>query len=73
MIKRLTDSGRDTTRQLLLAAAEEDPTIQVLRLLESRPVSEAYLKRKIPKAANAAARLEWAGSNGFRSVQRAPL
>ena len=31
----LTDAGRDAARQLLFGAETEDPTIQVLRLLES--------------------------------------
>src|SRR5882724_11508419 len=34
----LTDAGRDAARQLLLGASDDDPTLQVLRLLESRPM-----------------------------------
>jgi primosomal protein N' (replication factor Y) (superfamily II helicase) len=54
----LTDAGRDTARQLLLGADEDDPALQVLRLLEARPLSAAYLKKKLPKAANAIRTLE---------------
>lgn len=46
----LTDAGRDAAKQLFLAATDEDPTTQVLRLLETRPVSAAYLQKKVPKA-----------------------
>src|SRR3954471_5615375 len=46
----LTDAGRDATRQLLLDAGAEDPVAQVLRALESRPLSAAYLAKKLPLA-----------------------
>lgn len=46
----LTDSGRDTARQLLLGSTDEDPVMQVLRVLDARPVSEAYLKKKVATA-----------------------
>jgi primosomal protein N' (replication factor Y) len=49
-IYSLTDAGRDATRQLLLEAAAEDPVAQVLRALESRPLSAAYLAKKLPLA-----------------------
>ena len=41
----LTDAGRDAARQLLLDAAPDDPVAQILRMLEKRPLSAAYLKR----------------------------
>jgi primosomal protein N' (replication factor Y) len=41
----LTDSGRDAARQLVLGASEEDATVQVLQLLEARPLSASYLER----------------------------
>src|SRR3989442_9626916 len=47
-IYSLTDAGRDATRQLLLDAATEDPAAQVLRALEARPLSAAYLSKKLP-------------------------
>src|SRR5262249_35238408 len=46
----LTDSGRDAARQLLFDASEEDPAVQVLRLLEGRPLSAEYLKKKMPNS-----------------------
>src|SRR6266852_250505 len=49
-IYSLTDAGRDAARQLLLDAAAEDPVAQVLRALESRPLSAAYLAKKLPLA-----------------------
>src|SRR5712671_1061291 len=49
-IYSLTDAGRDATRQLLLDAGAEDPVAQVLRALESRPLSAAYLAKKLPLA-----------------------
>ncbi len=62
----LTDAGRDTARQLLLAADDEDPVVQVLRLLEPRPLSAAYLNKKVPNAANAIRSLE---KKGFLAVE----
>jgi len=47
----LTDAGRDAARQLLLAAAGDDPTLQIVRLLEGRPLTGSYLQKKVPKAA----------------------
>src|SRR6204780_4163807 len=34
----LTDAGRDTARQLLLGADEEDAALRIMRLLETRPL-----------------------------------
>ena len=45
----LTDAGRDASRQLVFAAAEDDPAMQVMRLLEMRPLSATALLRKLPK------------------------
>jgi primosomal protein N' len=47
-IYSLTDSGRDAARQLLLDAAPEDGVAAVLRMLEARPLSAAYLAKKAP-------------------------
>ena len=44
----LTAAGFDTARQLLLDAGPEDPVAAVLRMLEKRPLSAAYLARKLP-------------------------
>jgi primosomal protein N' (replication factor Y) len=57
----LTDSGRDAARQLLMGPPDEDPTLQVLRLLEGRPLSAAYLKKKIPSGDRAIRSLEKKG------------
>jgi primosomal protein N' (replication factor Y) len=46
----LTDSGRDMARQLLLGAPGDDPAVEMLRLLETRPMSAAYLTKKFPTA-----------------------
>src|SRR4029079_19629927 len=43
----LTDAGRDAARQLLFGVDTEDPTIQVLRLLERRSLSSTYLAKKV--------------------------
>jgi primosomal protein N' (replication factor Y) len=71
----LTDSGRDTARQLLLDAAEDDPTLQLLRLLEARPLSATYLQKKLPTAARIIRSLEKKGYIATEDVQsqRDPL
>src|SRR5215471_18143819 len=43
----LTDAGRDAARQLVLEAGPEDPAIQVLRLLEKRPLTASYLAKAL--------------------------
>jgi primosomal protein N' (replication factor Y) len=45
----LTDTGRDLVRQFL-PGVNEDPAIQVLRMLEHRPLSAVYLNKKLPEA-----------------------
>jgi primosomal protein N' (replication factor Y) len=62
----LTDGGRDAARQLLLAAAEGDPASEVLGLLEARPLSAAYLQKKLPKARSVIQSLE---KKGFIQVE----
>src|SRR5256885_3464360 len=57
----LTDAGRDAARQLLLDVSAEDPVGQVLRALESRPLSAAYLAKKLPMADKAIRALEKRG------------
>ena len=54
----LTDAGRDAARQLLLDASPDDPTAQILRMLEKRPLSSAYLARTMPLADKAIRSLE---------------
>src|ERR1700674_4072951 len=47
----LTKSGRDAARQLHLdASGTDDPAVEVLRLLDARPLSASYVTQKIPKA-----------------------
>jgi primosomal protein N' (replication factor Y) (superfamily II helicase) len=71
----LTDAGRDATRQLLLDASEEDPSTQLLRMLEVRPLSAAYILQKIPLGAKVAQSLERKGFIVAETVQaeRDPL
>jgi len=54
----LTDAGRDAARQLLLDSSPDDPVAQVLRMLEKRPLSAAYLAKAMPMAANVIRSLE---------------
>src|SRR5436309_3492336 len=65
-IYSLTDAGRDAARQLLLDASPEDPVAQLLRMLEARPLSAAYLTRKFPLADKAIRSLE---RRGFISAE----
>jgi primosomal protein N' (replication factor Y) (superfamily II helicase) len=71
----LTDAGRDAARQLLLGASPEDPAAQVLRMLEARPLSAAYLTRKLPLADKTIKSLERRGFIASEQVQteRDPL
>ncbi len=59
----LTDAGRDTARQLLLGAAEEDPTLQILQIARS-PAALGVLPAK--EAAERAARDSFAGEERLR-------
>ena len=54
----LTDSGRDAARQLLLDSSPDDPVLQILRMLEKRPLSAAYLAKAMPLADKAIRSLE---------------
>ncbi|HUB33537.1 MAG TPA: primosomal protein N' [Bryobacteraceae bacterium] len=71
----LTDAGRDAARQLLLDAAPDDAVAQVLRMLEKRPLSAAYLARALPLADRAVRALERKGFVFAEEVQteRDPL
>ncbi len=46
----LTDLGRDAVRQMLLGMRSEEPAVELLRLLERRPLSEASLNKKVKDA-----------------------
>jgi primosomal protein N' (replication factor Y) (superfamily II helicase) len=54
----LTDSGRDAARQLLLDSSPEDAVLQILRMLEKRPLSASYLAKSMPLADKAIRALE---------------
>jgi primosomal protein N' (replication factor Y) len=71
----LTDAGRDAARQLVLGAGPEDVVVEVLRMLERRPVSASYLLKKLPLAEKALRSLERKGFVIAEQVQteRDPL
>jgi primosomal protein N' (replication factor Y) len=71
----LTDSGRDAARQLLLDSSPDDPVAQILRALEKRPLSAAYLAKAFPLADKALRSLERKGFIAAEQVQteRDPL
>ena len=71
----LTDTGRDAARQLLLGAGNEDPAIELLRLLEARPMAESYLKSKFDNAKRLLQSLEKKGFLDIEDVEadRDPL
>jgi len=46
----LTDTGRDVVRQFIFAESDEDPAVALLRLLEHRSLSAAYLEKKVKNA-----------------------
>src|SRR5262245_26239462 len=71
----LTDAGRDAARQLLLDSSPDDPTTQVLRMLEKRPLSAAYLAKALPLADKAIRALDRKGFIVAEQVQteRDPL
>ena len=46
----LTEAGTDAARQLLLGADDADPG-WLLRLLEGRPLTDSYLRKKLPESA----------------------
>jgi primosomal protein N' (replication factor Y) len=46
----LTDVGRDAARQLLLGDSSGEAAVEILRMLEARPLSSGYLLKKVPRA-----------------------
>ncbi len=46
----LTDAGRDAARQLLLGETSEEPAVEILRMLEARPLTAAWVAKKVPNA-----------------------
>jgi primosomal protein N' (replication factor Y) len=71
----LTDAGRDAARQLLLDSAPDDPVAQILRMLEKRPLSAAWLAKALPLADKVIKSLERKGFIVVEQVQteRDPL
>jgi primosomal protein N' (replication factor Y) (superfamily II helicase) len=65
----LTDAGRDAARQLMLSADDKDPVLQVMQLLHGRPLTAAYIKQKIPNAANALRSLQKKGFIAIEDIQ----
>ena len=65
----LTDTGRDALRQLVLDGPSEEPSIQLLRLLEWRPLSATSLAKKVPQAASLVRSLERRGFLQVEEVQ----
>jgi|SRR5579863_1095480 len=57
----LTSSGHDSARQFHFDDSSPDPAGELLRLLDGRPLSGAYLARKVPKAAAVLRALEKKG------------
>jgi hypothetical protein len=71
----LTDAGRDAARQLLLDTGPDDPVAAVLRMLEKRPLSAAWLAKALPLADKAVRSLERKGFIAAEQVEsdRDPL
>ncbi len=46
----LTDAGREAARQLLLGTASGEPAVEILRLLESRPLTANWIAKKVPNS-----------------------
>ena len=63
----LTPAGLDVARQLSMLAEADDASIQLLRSLESRPLSEGYLRTKWPRAGEMLKSLE---RKGYVAVER---
>ena len=68
----LTSSGHDAARQFHFDDAAPDPAGQLLRLLDARPLTGAYLARKVEKAASILRALEKKGlvESEDRTAQR---
>jgi primosomal protein N' (replication factor Y) len=72
----LTDAGRDAARQLVLeTATPHDPAVEILRLLDKRPLSASYLAKALPLADKPLRALERRGFIVAEQVQteRDPL
>jgi ABC-type transporter Mla maintaining outer membrane lipid asymmetry ATPase subunit MlaF len=75
-IYSLTPSGRDAARQLHLSSNDgDDPTLQILRLLDARPLSASYLAQKVEKGSAILRSLEKKGfvASEDTAAERDPL
>ena len=57
----LTPEGLDAARQFLHSTTPDDPFVKVLLALEKRPLSEKYLRKKLPDSATALRSLQRKG------------
>jgi len=67
-IYTVTDQGRDIVRQLSLTT-EDDPQTQILKLLETRPLSVGYITKKVQDGARHLKALEKRGLVTREDVQ----
>jgi primosomal protein N' (replication factor Y) len=74
-IVSLTAGGLDAARQFMHSTTPDDPFVKVLRALEKRPLTEKYLRKKLPDAATAIRSLQRKGFLTIDSVvkDRDPL
>ena len=66
----LTDAGRDASRQLSIGQEKGDTLNEVIQMLAARPLSAAYLKKKMPLADKALKSLERKGWIAVEEVDR---
>jgi primosomal protein N' (replication factor Y) (superfamily II helicase) len=74
-IVSLTPAGHDAARQFMRSSTPDDPFVQVLRALDQRPLTETYLKKKLPNSQTALQSLRRKGFLTIESVvkDRDPL
>ncbi len=65
-IVSLTPLGHDAAQGFMHSASPDDPFVLVLRALEQRPLTETYLKRKLPEAGPA---IESLRRKGFLTIE----
>jgi len=71
----LTQEGHDAARQFMHSTTPDDPFVKVLRALEKRPLTEKYLRKRLPDSATALRSLQRKGFLTIDSVvkDRDPL
>lgn len=60
-IYSLTDAGRDAVRRLPAGSSNQGAAVELMRMLERRPLSASYVAAKLPEAEAAARALEKRG------------